>query len=171
MKTSYNSFEKISQSLRISCYPSWKFYNWVLYPSHSIYTSGGLWAPAMLLKNSPFTHFWCNNLAQFKVQFLVETVKQHATGSPWNHKDDLICLEFSWNSQKIFLKYIISSNVDFLFISDECHLKRMQNLTRKMLKNLRICYWKKYLIFVFHSSTIWSSLLKYNTQNAYFFKI
>ena len=102
LKTRYKFFEKNSQLLKISRYPSWKFYNWVLYPSHSIYTSGGLWAPAMLLKNSPFTHFWCNNLAQFKVQFLVETVKQHAASSPWNHKDDLICLEFSWNSQNYF---------------------------------------------------------------------
>ena len=125
----------------------------------------------MLLKNSPFTHFWCNNLAQFKVQFLVETVKQHAPSSPWNHKDDLICLEFCWNSQNYFKSTLyLHTDVDFLLISDKCcHLKRMQNLTR-MLKNLRICYWKKYLIFVFQPSTIWSSLFKYNTQNAYLIK-
>ena len=44
---------------------------------------------------------------------------------------------------KLFLKYIISSNVD------EC-----QKSYKKMLKNLGIWYGKKYLIFMFHPSTI-----------------
>ena len=138
MKTRCVQFKKKSQLLKISRYPSWKFYNWVLYPSHSIYTSGGLWAPAMLLKNSPFTHFWCNNLAQFKVQFLVETVKQHAASSPWNHKGDLMCMSrILLKFPKLFLKYIISSNVD------ECQKS-----------HVKIWYGKKYLIYIFYPPTI-----------------